>query len=168
MIMRDEILIQTTPDRIFEFFEGMEENYTRWHPDHQLFRWATGRGVQEGVEFYFEERIGGQQMNKRVRFTQVEPNRHLEFAPTNGLIRLILPRLLFKIEPQGDQCRFIAEIHIRTGPIGARLNKREFDAVRQHMRQEGENLKRLLEQGAVSSSSAQPVQEASSGRAASH
>lgn len=145
MIMRDEITIQTTPERIFQFFAEMAENYVRWHPDHLLFRWETGTGLQEGNEFYFEERIGGQLMKKRVRFTRITPNRHIEFAPTNGLIRLILPRLLFAIEPQGDQCRFIAEIHIRTGPIGAKLNAREFNAVRQHMREEGENLKRLLE-----------------------
>jgi hypothetical protein len=145
MILHDSILINTTPDRIFEFFEHMDENYLRWHPDHLLFRWEKGRGLSEGVEFYFEERIGGQLLKKRVRFTHIEPNRHIEFAVTNPLIRLIMPRLLFAIEPQGEQSRFIAEIHIRTGPIGARLNAREFNAVRQHMKEEGENLKKLLE-----------------------
>jgi len=34
---------------------------------------------------------------------------------------------------------------VRTGPIGAWLNRREFDAVRQHMHEEGENLKRIVE-----------------------
>jgi hypothetical protein len=145
MILHDSILINTTPDRIFAFFEHMDENYLRWHPDHLLFRWEKGRGLSEGVEFYFEEHIGEQLLKKRVRFTHIEPNRHIEFAVTNPLIRLIMPRLLFAIEPQGEQCRFIAEIHIRTGPIGAKLNAREFNAVRQHMKEEGENLKKLLE-----------------------
>jgi hypothetical protein len=31
------------------------------------------------------------------------------------------------------------------GPLAARLNKRELDAVREHMRIEGVNLKRILE-----------------------
>jgi hypothetical protein len=145
MILRDETVIRTTPDRIFDFFEHMDENYLRWHPDHLLFRWEQGRGLREGVEFYFEERIGGQLLKKKVRFTRIEPNRHIEFAVTNRLIRLLMPRLLFAMEAQGDRCRFVAEIHIRTGPIGARLNAREFNAVRQHMKEEGENLKRILE-----------------------
>jgi hypothetical protein len=148
MILHDEVMISTTPDRIFEFFENMEENYVKWHPDHLLFRWEKGRGLQVGVEFYFEERIANQHMKKRVRFTRVERNRHIEFAPVNWFIRLLMPRLFFAIEPQGEECRFIAEIYIRTGPIGARLNQREFDAVRKHMKEEGENLKRILEEGA--------------------
>ena len=41
--------------------------------------------------------------------------------------------------------RFEAEIVIRTGPVGAWLNRREFDAVREHMREEGENLRAILE-----------------------
>jgi hypothetical protein len=37
---------------------------------------------------------------------------------------------------------------LRAGPVGAWLNRREFDAVRRHMREEGQNVKRLLESGA--------------------
>ena len=43
------------------------------------------------------------------------------------------------------RAHFTAEIHIRTGPVGAWLNRREFSAVRQHIREEGESLKHLLE-----------------------
>lgn len=60
-------------------------------------------------------------------------------------MRLVVPRFSFEIRPEGDVCRFIAKTPIRTGPIGAWLNRREFDAVRTHMREEGENLRRLLE-----------------------
>jgi hypothetical protein len=95
--------------------------------------------------FYFEEIIGGTRMKKRVHFTRVVPNRHVEFTFTNPLLALIVPRLSFHFEPEGEGTRFQAEIQVRTGPIGAWMNRREFDAVRQHMREEGENLKRLLE-----------------------
>ncbi|CAN5819151.1 hypothetical protein BH20GEM3_BH20GEM3_09110 [soil metagenome] len=46
---------------------------------------------------------------------------------------------------EAEGIRFFTELHIRTGPVGAWLNRREFNAVRQHMREEGENLKRILE-----------------------
>lgn len=145
MRLRDSIWIRTTPERIFRFFETMDAHYLQWHPDHRLFRWEAGTGVREGVVFYFEEIIGGKLMKKRVHFTRVVQNRHLEFTFTNRLLALILPRLVFHFAPEGEGTRFDAEIQIRTGPLGAWLNRREFDAVRRHMREEGENLKRILE-----------------------
>ncbi len=145
MLLHESIVIHTTPDRIFRFFEEMEDNYTRWHPDHLRFQWVAGRGVREGTIFSFEERIAGEHQKKRVVFTRVEPNRHLEFAPTSRLVRLFLPRLLFHVESEGDACRFTAEIQIRLGPLAKKLHERQLALVRQHMREEGENLKRLLE-----------------------
>jgi hypothetical protein len=61
------------------------------------------------------------------------------------VLRLILPRMIFHADPENGGIRLVAEIHVRTGPVGAWLNRREFDAVRRHMREEGENLKRMLE-----------------------
>lgn len=145
MRLRDSIWIRTTPERIFRFFQNMDSHYLQWHPDHRLFRWEQGMGVRQGVVFYFEEIIGGKRMKKRVHFTRVVENRHLEFTFTNRLLALVLPRLSFHFEPEGDGTRFDAEIQIRTGPVGAWLNRREFNAVRQHMREEGESLKRILE-----------------------
>ena len=145
MVLHDAVTIRTTPERIFEFFREMERNYPAWHPEHVRFRWVAGRGLREGVVFSFEEHIAGKLLRKRVRFTRVEPGRHLEFAPTNPVFRLFLPRLLFHVEPEGDGCRLTAEIHVRMGPLAAWLHRRELAAVRRHMREEGENMKRLLE-----------------------
>jgi hypothetical protein len=150
MILEDRILIEASPERIFDFFEHMDEHYLAWHPDHIAFRWTKGRGLKPGVEFYFEEYIGGKLMKKTVRFTRIDPFRHIAFEPTWWLMRLVMPRLSFEIQPQADASLFIAKIPIRTGPVGAWLNRREFDAVRRHMQEEGQNLKRMLEQGRVS------------------
>jgi hypothetical protein len=92
--------------------------------------------------------IMARRMKKRVHFTRVEPDRRLEFTFTNRLLSLIVPRLSFHLEPEDGGTKFEADIVIRTGPLGAWLNRREFDAVRQHMREEGENLKKLLESDA--------------------
>jgi hypothetical protein len=145
MILQDETLIEAPPERIFEFFARMGENYVAWHPDHVAFRWTKGNGLEPGVEFYFEEQIGGKLLEKTVRFTKIEPGRYIEFEPTGWLMRLIMPRLSFEVQPQGGDSLFIARITIRTGPVGAWLNRREFSAVRQHMKEEGENLKRIVE-----------------------
>lgn len=145
MRLSHSLWIRSTPEAIFRFFEKMEDNYLRWHPDHRLFRWEVGRGLMPGVVFYFEEVIGGKLQRKRVEYTRIEAGRHIEFTFTSRLLRLILPGIRFLVEPEGEGVRFTQEIRVRTGPVGAWLNRREFDAVRQHMKEEGENLKQMLE-----------------------
>lgn len=152
MVLRDSIDVHATPAKLFEFFEGMsQERYLSWHPDHKVFRWTNGRGVRAGNRFYFEEVIAGKLLKKSVEFTRIEQDGHIEFAPTFWLMRLFLPRLVFKAEVRDPgSFRFVAEIFLRVGPIGAHLNKREFDAVREHMRIEDVNFKHYAEQGAAS------------------
>lgn len=156
MTLEDRIAIEAPPERIFGFFELVGENYLAWHPDHIAFRWTKGQGLEPGVEFYFEETVGGKLLKKTVRFTRVEPYRYIEFEPTWWLMRLFVPRFSFEIVPQDEASLFIARIPIRTGPIGARLNRRDFDAVRRHMREEGRNLKALLERDEAVSNRAVP------------
>jgi hypothetical protein len=61
-------------------------------------------------------------------------------------MKLFLPRMVFLIEPKSDSCQFIAEIHLRMGPLAQWANKKELAAIREHMSVEGLNIKRILEQ----------------------
>lgn len=151
MVLRDAIDVHAPPVRLFEFFDGMSQaRYVAWHPDHKVFRWTQGQGLAAGNRFHFEEVIAGKLLRKTVELTRVEPGSHIEFAPVFWPMRLLLPRLVFRAEPVApDRFRFVAEIFLRVGPLGARLNRREFDAVREHMRIEGLNFKRFAEQGGV-------------------
>jgi hypothetical protein len=85
-----------------------------------------------------------------VQFTEVVPDRYIEFTPTSRLVRLFMPCISFSIDPSGDGCDFTQRIKIRIGPIGARLNRHKFDVVKTHMKEEGENLKTILEPETVS------------------
>jgi hypothetical protein len=145
MILEETTRIRASPETVYRFFEAMEANYERWHPDHVAFRWVDGGGLEPGAEAYFEERIAGKPQAKTVRFVELVPGRYIEFEPTSRLIRLLMPSISFAIEPREEDCDLTQRIRVRTGPIGARLNRREFDAVRAHMREEGQNLKRILE-----------------------
>jgi hypothetical protein len=147
MVLRDAIEVHAPVGTFFEFFEGMcNERYLRWHPDHRLFRWTRGQGLTLGNRCYFEEVIAGKLLRKSVEFVHLEPDARIVFAPTFWLMRLLLPRLVFRVEAAGPGAFcFVAEIFLRVGPLGARLNRREFDAVREHMRVEGVNFKRYAE-----------------------
>lgn len=137
--------IRAAPEDVFRFFEAMDANYGRWHPDHVAFRWAGEDGLAEGTEATFEERIAGKRQEKTVRFTEIDPGRYIEFTPTARLTRILMPSISFAIEPREDCCDLTQVLRVRTGPVGARLNRREFDAVRAHMKEEGENLRAILE-----------------------
>jgi hypothetical protein len=130
----------------------MDLNYERWHPIHIEFRWIGGDGLEQGGRAYFAERIAGKTQEKTVRFNRVVPDRYIEFTPTSRLVRLFMPSISFSIDPSGDGCDFTQRIEIRTGPIGVRLNRLEFDAVEAHMKEEGESLKTVLEPEIISSS----------------
>jgi hypothetical protein len=138
-------IIRAEPATVFAFFTAMESNYKRWHPDHVLFRWLDPPALRQGVRFYFEERIAGKLLKKTVAFTRLEPPSLIEFAPTSRLFRMFLPRISFHMKPTDGGFTVTQDIQLRIGPLAARLNRREFEAVRSHMRQEGQNLKRLLE-----------------------
>lgn len=142
----DSTRINATPEEVFAFFENMDANYTRWHPNHHKFEWRKGKGITVGNEFFFEERIAGKLQRKTVRITKVQQNRYFAFQPTNPFFRFFLPHLGFGFEPHDQGCIFRAIIDLHAiGPIGVRLNKREFDAVEVHMAEEGHNLKAILE-----------------------
>ncbi len=146
MIVSQSTDIAAAPERVQAFFEAMEENYRAWHPDHVVFRWIdAGRHVQEDSAFYIEERINGQVLKRTMRFTRVEPQRHLEFAPESRLIRFFLKRVVFAIQLTATGCRLTQSLHVRIGPIGYWLNRRGFAAVERHMREEGQNMKAMLE-----------------------
>jgi hypothetical protein len=147
MVLRDSVSIEASPEKIFQFFQEMERNYLRWHHDHVLFRWVSGRGLSEGHVFYFEEYIAGKLLKKNVVFTRVVPNQHVEFAPTFWLMKLFLPRMLFRIESDPVGSRLIAEIHLRIGPLAQRFQRKELDAVRDLMREEALNLQRIVTEG---------------------
>ena len=142
----DEIEIAAPPEAGWRFFETMEANYTHWHPDHLKFEWRDGRGLAVGTTFYFEERIAGKLQRKLVRITEVDPGRQFSFTMVNPLFRFFLPHLHFSFDPTPGGFRFGAVIRLHgIGPLGRRLNRREFDAVETHMAEEGRNLKSILE-----------------------
>jgi hypothetical protein len=148
LTFEDRIFIAAPAERGFAFFETMEENHTRWRLDHIAFAWRKGRGLAVGNVFWFDERIGGKRMDKQVRLIEVVPDRLIVFEPSSWLLRAFLPRLSFTFLPETGGFTFEGRIVMRgVGPLGRRLNRRDFAAVERHMAEEGSNLRSLLESG---------------------
>lgn len=146
MKFEDSILINASCQNVFAFFEKMKENYLIWHPDHILFEWRKGSGLNVGNVFYFEEKIAEQILKKETIFTSIIPNQYIEFKMINWFYRLFIPKMTFIFEEKESGCLFTAQVFLRgIGPLGKLFHKKEFEAVKKHMIEEGENLKNIIE-----------------------
>jgi len=152
IVLSDSIEIETTPEKIFGFFLGIVDDatYRAWHPeDHVTFRWVKGEPWREGSVAYAEEFIHGKLHKFRFLVNRVVPNREIELVPFSRLLRVFCPYNRFSIEPRDGSCLFTASGVLRVGRLGRSLMGKKLDqglaGVRKHMREEGKNLKRILE-----------------------
>lgn len=142
--IKDSIEIKTTPEKIFDWFVHLEENFRAWHPDHVKCCWLKGKPFEEGSILHVEEYLHGKLHKIKFRGTKVKPNKKIEYKllfPTS----IVCPKGSFIIEPKGKNCIFTATLSFRFGWLFSKLAKNRVEAVKKHMKEEGENLKRLLE-----------------------
>jgi uncharacterized protein YndB with AHSA1/START domain len=148
-VLKDTIEINTTPEKIWEFFTNLETNYKAWHrDDHIVFRWTKGRPMESGSRWYAEEMVHGKVFKLKGTVGQVIPNRKIVFKYSLP-ISLVAPGFEWLIEPKGSNSTFTAISYLRAGDFVRKLSKKEMDRKMEmtlkHTKEEGENLKKLLE-----------------------
>lgn len=151
-VLTDTIEIKTTPEKIFSFLTSIvdDDSYRAWHPkDHVKLRFIKGQPWTEGSVIYAEEYIHGKLHKLKFEITRIEVNKRIEYAPVSRFVRKFFPKNEFMIEPKEGSCLFIASGTYRIGWIGktffnAAIEK-SLSSVKQHMKEEGENLKTILE-----------------------
>jgi len=152
VILTDSIEIKTTPEKIFDFFTNIvgDESYRAWHPeDHVALRWIEGQPWKEGSVVYAEEYIHGKLHKLKFVVTKIIPNETIEYVPASRFLRMYFPKNTFTMKQKGDTCVFTASGTYRVGWLIRTFAKnkleRSLSSVRKHMKEEGENLKRILE-----------------------
>ena len=154
--LRDTIEIQTSPEKIFEWFAHLDKNFKSWHPvEHVECRYLKGSPLEEGSILYLEVYLLGKLQKAKYCITRVVPNSRVDY--TFGFpLSLLGGGGTYIVEPNGANSLFIQEIYIgRNIPVFGwvldklieiflgRLNK----AFRQHMAEEDQNLKVIMEEG---------------------
>ena len=170
VILTDSIEVKTTPENIFGFLSGLidDESYRKWHPeDHVAMRWLEGEPWQEGSVVYAEEYFHGELHKLKFVITKVVPNRTIEYTPVSRFLRRYFPKNTFTIEQKEGNCVFTASGTFRIGWIAktfaGKKIERGLKSVRKHMREEGENLKRILEAGESSHNNSMKPDEDNTG-----
>ena len=131
-----------------------DESYRAWHPeDHVSFQWVKGGPWEEGSIVHADEYIHGKLHKLKFIVTKLVPNKEIEYVPVSRILRFYFPMNRFVIEPTETGCAFIAEAHLRVGKLAKMFAKNKLEegltTVRKHMKEEGENLKSILETGSI-------------------
>lgn len=145
IILKDSIEIKAKPDKIFKWLKNLDKHYKEWHPDHVKCCWI-GKPAKQGSTLCYEEYLHGDLHKIRSKITKIEENKGIEFRNLFP-ISIICPKGSFIIEPKDGSCIFTANLSFRFANIFSKLVKDRVEAIKKHMREEGKNLKRLLEKG---------------------
>ncbi|HAD83065.1 MAG: hypothetical protein A2509_01745 [Candidatus Edwardsbacteria bacterium RIFOXYD12_FULL_50_11] len=152
IILKDSIEIKAAPEAVFNFLTGItdDKSYQVWHPqDHVAFCWIKGEPWKEGSILRAKEYIKGELHTLTFCVTKVIPNKTIEYVPAFWLLRIYYPKNSFIIEPKRDGCIFTAMGSFRVGRLVKTFAKNKLASgiasVEKHMKEEGENLKRILE-----------------------
>ena len=146
--VRDSVEIKVTPDKVFAWLTNIKnkETYQAWHPGHVELIWVKGEPWEEGSIMYCEEYLHGVLHKLKFKCTKKVKDKLIEYRPLFPL-SLFAPGNAFIFEPKGENsCVFTATGRIRGGPLFKKLGKKKLDATMQHVKEEGENIKRILEE----------------------
>ena len=151
--LEDSIEVKATPERVFEWLIQRfkdKESYQAWHPEHVDIKWIKGEPLQEGSILYAEEYLHGDLHKLKFRITKVVPNRVIEYKSLFPL-SILSPGNTFLIEPQGENsCIFTAKGSLRIPRwLFKKIHKKhknKIETTEQHIKEEGENLKKALEE----------------------
>jgi hypothetical protein len=144
--LQDSITINQPPEVIYGWFKNnFVKDYKKWHPkDHILAKWLKGKGFEPGSVLYAEEYLGEHIEKLTFKLIKNIPDNLIEY-------KVLFPESIicsggsFLIEPRGKGSRFTATLTFRFGFILSKFLSKRANALKRHMKEEGENLKKLLE-----------------------
>ena len=150
IMLRDSITIQTKPEQLFKWLELMPQEYCSWHSDHVACRVIHGSMFQRGSEIECQEYLHGKMHIMQFRLTRVDPCRRMEYEIAG------LGKGAFEVIPRGEKVELVAELKLGSDfpVLGTLVDailrvflSRRLEAMIQHMREDGQNLKQIIESG---------------------
>jgi hypothetical protein len=147
MTLIDSIEIRAMPEKVFRWLINLKEkaDYQSWHPDHVDLRWIKGEPFAKGSSACFEEYIHGRLHKFTFLCTKVLSDKMIEYRPMFPW-SILMSKGTFVLEPKGQgSCTFTATISLRLDQLYRKLTRSQLETLRQHRKEEGENLKKMLE-----------------------
>jgi len=145
--LRDSIEIKISPDKVYSGLIKMfssQENYINWHKDHTACRWIKGQPFEIGSVLYCEETLHGESHSMKMRCTTNIVGKRIEYNLSFPM-SIICPKGSFIMETKKKSSIFTATISIRFGWLFQLFFENRIKALATHMKEEGINLKKILE-----------------------
>ena len=140
--LKHSIRINTSPEKVFEWLGELPKNYRAWHPGHIVARWLNKTEEGVGTVFYAEQELGNGLGGYTFTVTEYKENELIVYKP-NFPRSLNLSLGSFEVEPVDDGVIFTAVLRFRFGFV---MPQFLLDDIYQHIKEEGENLKKILEE----------------------
>lgn len=144
----EETKISVSAKDVFSFLVNIDTLYKTWHPESHIFcKVLIGTLTKKGCWFHFLEFINGFPIYTTAKITAVIDNEYIEYRNTFPFSVLISGKAYFKIEKITDsQTKLIAYVEYGNKYFDSIANFFvKPTVVRNHMVEEGENLKKYLE-----------------------
>lgn len=146
ILLKDSVKINRPPEVVFEWFNHFVENYNSWHQDHVLAKWVKGKNFEKGSILYAEEYLCGKLEKISFKTTDYIQNELIEYKPLFPE-SIICSGGSFITKPYDGKSIFTATLSFRFGWLFSKIAKSRLEAINTHMKEEGINLKRILENG---------------------
>jgi len=145
--LTDTVAIEAPADAVWAWLRDLPRHYLAWHPAHTRAEWIDGGPGQPGAELHVEEVLHGERHRLRMVVTDIReaPTRMTLEYRILGAIGLLIPKGRFEVERRAGGCTFTAGLHVRAARLTSTLFRRQYLDLKKHLREEGANLKALLE-----------------------
>jgi Polyketide cyclase / dehydrase and lipid transport len=141
-----------TPERLWEFFvSDVEQHYESWHREHLRWRWLSGVPLSPGSVWFADEWVGRTRIAARFRVHRSDPCRFFNYRILGWPSSVVRAGGSFRFELAKGGARVVQSVDLgfSAPPVGTVIDLLIRAAVplgdiRRHMREEQENLPRLL------------------------
>ncbi|MFC2138307.1 hypothetical protein ACFLTE_09040 [Bacteroidota bacterium] len=144
----DKIKINSTPDKIWDtliFYFKSTDNYKLWHKDHISCYWKKGKDFSHGSILIAEELIHGKNHKLEFKIQSINKENLLIEYKMLFPFSIICSGGYFKLISYDKETEFIAQLGFRLGFLLKILFKRQVEGLKEHMKEEGQNIKEFIE-----------------------
>ncbi len=141
----DSVVVDAPPEKVWSWLLDLAGHYTEWHPSHVSAEWTRGEPNEIGSQLTTIEELAGHREKLVFEVTDLEPPWRMKYR-IKGLHSIILPGGSFQVSAADNRrSTFTATIGYRFGRLTRTLFRHRMEALREHMREEGESLRQLVE-----------------------
>jgi len=143
----DKTIIFCTPQKAYSklvYFFQSTAHYKEWHKDHISCYWNKGKDFSVNSILYAKELLNGIPFLLGFKIIKNDPNKEIEF-------KMLFPFLLlcrggyFIFLHNNTMTEITAQLEFRGGNIIRKVFNKEIESIRKHMREEGQNIKKNVE-----------------------